>query len=90
MRFGDFQYEPDQRRLTKAGEPVDLSGRYLDALGLLGDHPVHLLDLAEVEVLVLLCVEGVHRHGELTVLEHALLFQFVLLFGQHLCLNFAA
>ena len=43
MRFGEFQYQPDQRRLLKAGKPVDLSGRYLDALGLMLAEPGSLV-----------------------------------------------
>lgn len=34
-RFADFRLEPADRRLIKAGEPVDVNGRYLDALVLL-------------------------------------------------------
>lgn len=43
MRFGEFQYQPDQRRLLKQGEPIDLSGRYLDALGLMLAEPGSLV-----------------------------------------------
>ena len=33
--FGDFRFDPVDRSLTRGGERVDLSGRYLDALALL-------------------------------------------------------
>lgn len=34
-RFADLVFEPAERRLTKAGEPVEMSSRYLDALALM-------------------------------------------------------
>jgi hypothetical protein len=34
LTFGDYRLDPAERRLTCAGKPVDLSGRYLDALHL--------------------------------------------------------
>lgn len=37
--FGDYRLDPAERRLTRAGEPVELNGRYLDALFLLASHP---------------------------------------------------
>ncbi len=33
--FGPFRLDPDDRRLTRDGEPIDVSARYLDALILL-------------------------------------------------------
>lgn len=35
FRFGDFLFDPGERRLTRGAERLDLSGRYLDALALL-------------------------------------------------------
>lgn len=35
FRFGDFRFDPGERLLTRGGERLDLSGRYLDALALL-------------------------------------------------------
>jgi len=35
FRFGDFRLDVDERRLLRGTEPVDLSGRYFDALVLL-------------------------------------------------------
>jgi len=35
FRFGTFLIDPDNRRLTRDGEPVELNARYLDALALL-------------------------------------------------------
>jgi DNA-binding winged helix-turn-helix (wHTH) protein len=43
LSFGDFRLDPLERRLTRAGEPVDLSGRYLDALRLLAANPGSLI-----------------------------------------------
>lgn len=52
MTFGDFSLDPAGRRLTRAGEAVDLNGRYLDALILLASCPGELVTkdrfLAEV------------------------------------------
>lgn len=39
IAFGDYRLDPAERRLTRAGEPVELSGRYLDALLLLARNP---------------------------------------------------
>src|SRR5688500_2589937 len=35
FRFADFVLDPDDRRLIRAGAPVELNARYLDALALL-------------------------------------------------------
>jgi DNA-binding winged helix-turn-helix (wHTH) protein len=35
FHFGDFTFDPGERSLTRGAERLDLSGRYLDALGLL-------------------------------------------------------
>lgn len=35
MRFADFELDPADRRLTRDGQPVELSARYFDALALL-------------------------------------------------------
>ncbi len=43
LTFGDYRLDPAERRLTRAGEPVDLSGRYLDALQLLAANAGSLL-----------------------------------------------
>lgn len=42
-RFAAFRYEPDQRRLTRDGVPIELSSRYLDALSLLLAEPGSLV-----------------------------------------------
>ena len=41
--FGGFLLEPAERRLSRGGAPVELSGRYLDALLLLVRHPGELI-----------------------------------------------
>ncbi|MXO73401.1 winged helix-turn-helix domain-containing protein [Alteraurantiacibacter buctensis] len=43
LHFGDFAFDPANRRLTRAGQPVDLGSRYFDALGLLLAHPGELV-----------------------------------------------
>jgi DNA-binding winged helix-turn-helix (wHTH) protein len=43
MIFGEHRLDPAERRLTRSGEPVELSGRYLDALVLLASHPGQLV-----------------------------------------------
>lgn len=42
-RFGPFELDAADRRLTREGEPVELSGRYLDALALLVSEPGRLV-----------------------------------------------
>ncbi len=42
-RFGDFVLDPADRRLSRDGATVELSGRYLDALILLTDQPGRLV-----------------------------------------------
>jgi DNA-binding winged helix-turn-helix (wHTH) protein len=41
--FGDFLLDPADRRLKRAGSPVELNGRYLDALALLVGQPGSLV-----------------------------------------------
>lgn len=43
LAFEGFRLEPAERRLTRAGEPVEISGRYLDALLLLARRPGELI-----------------------------------------------
>jgi DNA-binding winged helix-turn-helix (wHTH) protein len=51
FRFEEFVLDPSDRQLTRDGQPVEISGRYLDALILLvresgrlvGKDPVHPL-----------------------------------------------
>lgn len=43
MRFGDFTLDPANRQLCRAGVPVELGGRYLDALVLLASEPGQLI-----------------------------------------------
>lgn len=43
FRFDSFHLDPANRRLTRAGEPVELSARYLDALILLVSDPGQLV-----------------------------------------------
>lgn len=43
MRFGDFVLDPANRRLTRGSEPIELGGRYLDALLLLAGAPGQLI-----------------------------------------------
>lgn len=42
-RFAEFELDAADRRLTRDGEPVELSGRYLDALALLVAEPGRLI-----------------------------------------------
>lgn len=43
LEFGGFRLEPAERRLTRDGAVVDVSGRYLDALLLLASSPGELV-----------------------------------------------
>jgi DNA-binding winged helix-turn-helix (wHTH) protein len=43
LAFGEFSLEPGDRRLRRAGEPVELSSRYFDALVLLLSEPGKLV-----------------------------------------------
>ena len=43
LEFEGFRLEPAERRLTRGGAVVDVSGRYLDALHLLARHPGELV-----------------------------------------------
>jgi DNA-binding winged helix-turn-helix (wHTH) protein len=43
LEFGGFRLEPGERRLTRDGQVVDVSGRYLDALLLLARRPGELV-----------------------------------------------
>lgn len=43
FRFETFHLDPDNRRLMRAGEPVELNARYLDALVLLVSDPGQLV-----------------------------------------------
>ena len=43
LRFEDFELDPADRRLRRAGEPVELNGRYFDALALLASEPGRLV-----------------------------------------------
>jgi DNA-binding winged helix-turn-helix (wHTH) protein len=43
LRFGEFTLDPLNRVLTRQGTPVDLGGRYFDALALLAGHPGQLI-----------------------------------------------
>lgn len=43
MRFDDFTLDPANRRLTRAGAPVELGGRYFDALVLLASQRGQLI-----------------------------------------------
>ena len=43
LAFGGFRLEPAERRLTRDGAVVDVSGRYLDALLLLARQPGELV-----------------------------------------------
>jgi DNA-binding winged helix-turn-helix (wHTH) protein len=43
LEFGDFRLEPAERRLTRGGAVLDVSGRYLDALLLLTRQPGELI-----------------------------------------------
>jgi len=42
-RFAEFELDAADRRLTRDGEPVELSGRYLDALALMASEPGRLI-----------------------------------------------
>ncbi len=41
--FADFTLDPANRRLTRDGAPVDVQGRYFDALALMAAHPGQLV-----------------------------------------------
>ena len=43
LRFGDFALDPANRLLTRNGAPIELGGRYLDALVLLASEPGRLI-----------------------------------------------
>jgi DNA-binding winged helix-turn-helix (wHTH) protein len=43
LEFAGFRLEPGERRLTRDGSPVDINGRYLDALLLLASLPGELV-----------------------------------------------
>lgn len=43
FEFGEFTVDPAQRRLSRGGEILDVSSRYLDALTLLLQHPGELI-----------------------------------------------
>lgn len=43
IAFGEFTLDRAERRLTRSGQPLDLSGRYFDALDLLARHPGQLI-----------------------------------------------
>ena len=43
LEFGGFRLEPGERRLTRGGAVMDISGRYLDALHLLASAPGELV-----------------------------------------------
>jgi len=43
IRFEDFELDPADRRLRRGGEPVELNGRYFDALALLASEPGRLV-----------------------------------------------
>ncbi len=43
LEFEGFRLEPAERRLTRGGEPVEISGRYFDALLLLASRPGELV-----------------------------------------------
>jgi DNA-binding winged helix-turn-helix (wHTH) protein len=43
LQFGDFTLDPANRTVHHAGHPVDLGGRYLDALALMAGHPGDLI-----------------------------------------------
>ena len=43
IRFEDFELDPADRRLRRGGEPVELNGRYFDALALLVREPGRLI-----------------------------------------------
>lgn len=43
FEFGEFTVDPAQRRLSRGGETLDVSSRYLDALTLMLQHPGQLI-----------------------------------------------
>ena len=43
LRFSDFELDPANRQLRRGGEPVELNGRYFDALALLVSEPGRLV-----------------------------------------------
>jgi DNA-binding winged helix-turn-helix (wHTH) protein len=43
IAFGEFRLEPGERRLSRAGQPLDCNARYFDALLLLASHPGELI-----------------------------------------------
>ena len=43
LAFGEFVLDREQRTLTRAGEPVEVSSRYFDALALMVENPGRLL-----------------------------------------------
>lgn len=43
FEFGEFTVDPDQRRLSRNGEALEISSRYLDALTLMLQHPGELI-----------------------------------------------
>lgn len=43
LRFGEFTLDPANRRLSRGTEPIDLGGRYLDALVMLASAPGQLI-----------------------------------------------
>ena len=43
IRFADFELDPADRQLRRGGEPVELNGRYFDALALLASEPGRLV-----------------------------------------------
>ncbi|HNW19539.1 MAG TPA: winged helix-turn-helix domain-containing protein, partial [Sphingorhabdus lacus] len=43
LYFDDFRLDPENRLLTRDGAPVELSGRYFDALALLVGAPGKLV-----------------------------------------------
>ncbi|MFL6781310.1 MAG: transcriptional regulator, partial [Sphingomicrobium sp.] len=43
FEFGEFTVDPAQRRLSRGGETLDVSSRYLDALALMLRNPGELI-----------------------------------------------
>lgn len=43
LRFGEFTLDPANRRLSRGAEPIELGGRYLDALVMLASAPGQLI-----------------------------------------------
>ncbi len=43
IRFAGFELDPGERQLRRGGKPVDLNGRYFDALALLASEPGRLV-----------------------------------------------